>query len=264
MIHHIKYALSKYTDWFSCLATIIGVIAIFPLEKWLAITVILCCCTLAFLIPFVSSFSKNEFEIKTIGNSDVSVQFGDLFEEECFMVTTNRHFDVDPDEGFITGTSLLGLFVDKFYHNNIGELKQTIRNNSNITVDSNNNIKSTSYGKTILFQKDGKMIYLMAFTDRKKSDQPKDFYVKAMSGFLKEISEANHGKTIAIYLIGDNNNLSNTGFSSSEVAFESLISMINSFGIQNLQTTLKLKIVILPNKRSELIEVISRYSKSIF
>ncbi len=264
MIHHIKYALSKYTDWFSGLATFIGVIAIFPLEKWLAIMVICCCCTLAFLIPFISSFTKKNFQIKTIGNSDVTVQFGDIFVEECFMVTTNRHFDVDPNEGFIAESSLLGAFVNKFYHNNIGELKQTIRNNSNIILDSNNNIMPTSYGKTILFQKDGKLIYLMAFTDRKKAKQPKDFYVKAMSGFLKEISEANHGKTIAIYLVGDNNNLSNTGFSSCEVAFESLISMINSFGIQNLQTTLKLKIVILPNKRSELIEVISRYSKSIF
>lgn len=263
MIHHIKYALSKYTDWFSILATFGGVIAILSLEKWLAITIIVCCYTLAFLIPFVSSFLKKEFHIKTIGNSDVTVQFGDIFDEKCFMVTTNRHFDVDPNEGFIADSSLLGAFVNKFYPNNIGELKQTIRNNNGITLDGNNNINTVPYGKTILFQKNGKIIYLMAFTDRKKSKQPKDFYVKAVNGFLKEISEANHGKTIAICLLGDNNNLSNTGFASSEIAFKSLISMIDNFGIQNLQATLKLKIVILPDKRAELIEVISRYSKSI-
>lgn len=261
MINHIKYAISRYTDWFSVLATFIGVIAIFPLEKWLAIIVICCCCILAFLIPFISSFTKKKFQIKTIGNSDVTVQFGDIFEEECFMVTTNRYFDIDPNEEFITDSSLLGVFVNKFYHNNIGELEQIIKNN--VKLDNNNNIKPTSYGKTILFRKDEKIIYLMAFTDRKKSNQPKDFYIKAMNGFLKEISEANHGRTIAIPLIGDNNNLSNTGFSNSEDAFKSLISMINNFGIQNPQMELKLKIVILPDKKSELIKVISLYSKSI-
>ena len=100
----------------------------------------------------------------------------------------------------------------------------------------------------------------MAFTDRKKSAQPKDFYLKAVKGLLKELSEANHGKTIAIPLLGENNNLSNTGFSNCEVAFESLVSMINSFGIANPQAELRLKIVILPNKKTELIKVISNYA----
>ena len=258
MKNHIRYALSRYSNWFSWLATIIGLIAIFPLNRLWAILIVVTCVTLAFIIPFVISIIKRDFSIKTVGNSKVTVHFGDIFEEECFVITTNRYFDVDSSEEHISEASLLGLFVDKFYHNNIAELKNVIR--EKITIDAEGHIKPVPYGKTVFFQKDEKIIYLMAFTDRKKSAQPKDFYLKAVKGLLKELSEANHGKTIAIPLLGENNNLSNTGFSNCEVAFESLVSMINSFGIANPQAELRLKIVILPNKKTELIKVISNYA----
>ena len=61
-------------------------------------------------------------------------------------------------------------------------------------------------------------------------------------------------------LIGDNNNLSNTGFGSSEIAIISLISAINRFEVRNQQSELKLKIVALPSKRTELINLTSSYS----
>lgn len=257
-MNHLRYALSEYTKWFSGLAIIIGVIAVFPLCKVLALIVIGGCVLGALIFPLLVSFIKKDFTLKVIGNSKVTVHFGDLFEDECFLVTSNRFFDVDAEEGYISKTSLLGLFVERFYDNNIDKLKQFIKDN--LELDDDLKIKKSPYGKTIGFRDAGKYIYIMAFTDRKKTDQPKDFYYKAVKGFLNEITNANHGMTIAIPLIGDDNTLSNSGFSDSMMTFEGLISVINSWGIENPRVGLKLKIVILPKKRSELIAAISKHT----
>jgi len=217
------------------------------------------CVLLSFLIPFLSSLGKKSYNIKTIGNSKVSVEFGDLFDEDCFVVTTTRNFDVDPTGEFISETSLLGAFVHKFYRENVADLENEIR--QKLQLDHNSSIKPMNFGDSVSITNDNKLVYLMAFTDREKKKQPKDFYLKSIRKLLDTVSQANHGKTIAFPLFGDNNNLSNTGFSSSEIAFESLISMINEFGIENPTYTLKIKIVILPSKRSDVIKTIAYYSK---
>ena len=105
------------------------------------------------------------------------------------------------------------------------------------------------------------IVYFLAFTDRVKSQQPEDFYIKTTQKFFRTICDENHGKRICLPLIGDNNNISDSGFTSSEVCFQSLIAMINNFEIVNQRSELKLKIVALPEKRSELIYVVSQYSK---
>ena len=119
------------------------------------------------------------------------------------------------------------------------------------------------YGKTINVSIHNKLVYFMAFTDREKSKQPNDFYLKSMRAFLKELSKANHGKIISIPLIGNNNNLSDTGFHSSEMTFESLITMINEFEIENPKSELKLKIVVLPENRADIIKTIALHTRRI-
>lgn len=259
MKNHCYFAISRYPYWFSALATIVGVVCIFELCLCIKIILFCSCVILSFIIPYISSLCKKTYSIKTIGNSKVSVEFGDIFDEDCFVVTTTRNFDVDPTGEFISEISLLGAFVHKFYREKVADLEDTIR--QTLQLEHNSSIKPMNFGDSISLTKDNKMVYLLAFTDREKKKQPKDFYIKSIRKFLDTISQANHGKTIAFPLIGDNNNLSNTGFSSSEVAFESLVNMINEFGIENPTYTLKIKIVILPNKRSEVIKTIAYYSK---
>lgn len=261
MKNHCLFAISKYPYWFSLFGTILGVISIVstcPIINWCAVIL---CFILPFVIPFIITWIKKDFKIKTIGMSDVTVSFGDIFEEECFTVTTTRYFDVDPLSGYISETSLIGKFVERFYHNNTQELEEKLK--KVLPLDENNNIKCANYGKTICFTKDAKTVYFMAFTDREKKKQPKDFYIRAVRDFLNEISQANHGKTIAIPLLGENNNLSNTGFATPEMAFESLITMLNEFGIENPQYTLRIKIVVLPENKSELLKSIAFYSKML-
>ena len=126
------------------------------------------------------------------------MRFGSLFEQECFVVTTNRNFDVTPDAHYISSTSLLAKFVDAFYPNDITSLKNEIA--SQLGTNNDGSIKRQQYGKTIQINKESKIIYLMAFTDRNKNNQPDDFYIKAIRGFLKEISNSNHGMTVSIPL----------------------------------------------------------------
>ena len=160
MKKHIKYALSRYSLWFSRLAMIIGVIAIIQIQQTVAIITVIVCILLAFVIPFLESFIKKEFEMKVVGNSRVTLSFGDLFNEDCFVITTNRNFDVNPTGEYIAEESLLGKFVKKFYNNRISELEKKIR--EQLSTDDANRIKRENFGKAVKIIANDKIIYLLA------------------------------------------------------------------------------------------------------
>ena len=259
MMHYIEFAKSKYSYWFTLLSAIISLIAIFPLNKCIALLIIILSLPFSFLIPLFYAKFKRRFKLKTIGKSDLTFRFGDLFDEDCFVVTTTRHFDVDPhDENYTAVDSLVGHFVQRFFADNVEELKLQIEEQLR---NKFNRDKPFDYGDSIKIIVEGKIVYFLAFTDRVKSQQPEDFYIKTTQKFFRTICDENHGKRICLPLIGDNNNISDSGFTSSEVCFQSLIAMINNFEIVNQRSELKLKIVALPEKRSELIYVVSQYSK---
>ncbi|MCR5111612.1 MAG: DUF6430 domain-containing protein [Ruminococcus sp.] len=262
-MNHFKYARHRYSYWLGWLSVLIGIVAIIPFPEQCPITVPIAivsfCFILAFIIPFVGSFVKTEYSIATIGKSNISLRFGSIFEQECFAVTTNRNFDVIPDETYISSTSLLAKFVNAFYPNDISSLINEIA--SKLETNNDGTIKRQQYGKTIQINKDSKIVYLMAFTDRDKNNQPDDFYIKAIRGFLKEISNSNHGRTVSIPLFGSNNSLSNSGFENNAVALESIVTMIKLFEIENQRSELKIQIVVLPEARSEIIDTIARLSK---
>jgi hypothetical protein len=239
----------------------ISLIAIFPLNKCLAVWVIMFCIVFSFLIPLGCAKFKRKFKLKTIGKSDLMFEFADLFDEDCFVVTTTRYFDVNPYNGadsYTASDSLVAKFVDRFFPNDIEHLESLIK--EQLQNKFNNNIP-VDYGESIKIYHEHKIIYFLAFTDRLKSQQPEDFYIKTMQKFLKTICDENHGKRVCFPLIGDNNNISDSGFINSEISFKSLIAMINNFEIVNNRSRLKLKIVALPEKRTDLINVVSLYSK---
>lgn len=260
MINHIKYALNKYFCLLGKIATVIGILKILP-NNGVALenSIVIFCFVLAFVIPFLDSYKRRTFKLKTVGKSNVLFAFGDLFNEECFVITTNRHFDVDPTGEYISDGSVLGKFVNEYFRNNANKLEDLIK--TELYKDKGGNSAPFEYGKSVKIQLEGKVIYFLAFTDRNKADQPEDFYIQAIQTFFETIINENHGKTIAVPLLGDNNNLSNSGFSNSEMSFTSLIAMINNFEIVNQRSELKLKIVALPEKRSELINVVLSYSR---
>ncbi len=260
---HFKYACYRYSFWLSWLSVIIGIVAIipFPEQDSIAVPIIIVaiCFFSAFIIPYFGSFFKKEYSIATIGKSTISLHFGSIFEQDCFVVTTNRNFDVSPDDIYISRESLLAKFIDTFYPNDESSLISEIA--SKIGTNNDGTIKYQQYGKTIQINKESRIIYLLAFTDRKKSNQPKDFYFKAVYGLLKELLNANHGKTISIPLLGANNNLSNSGFDNASIALESIITMIKQFEIENQCSELKIQIVVLPEMRSEIIDTIAKLKK---
>lgn len=259
MTNHIKYAISRYSFWLSIFATVIGTIAIVELDERIKISMLFGCFGLAFVIPLIGSYCKKKFLIKTIGKSKVQLEFGDLFDKECIVITTNRYYDINPTGEFVSDTSLLGQFVRRFCANNVIEVEEELK--SHLRRDVENNILPGEYGESIKKEIAGKIVYFLIFTDRRKTDQPKDFYVKAVQGLFNGIENENHGKTICIPLLGNNDNLSESGFVNSEMSFVSLIAMINNFEIINQRSELKLKIVALPKERTELISVVSSYRK---
>lgn len=262
-MNHIKYACYRYPFWIGWLSVIIGIVAIIPFpEQWsisVPIVIVAICFLSAFIIPLLGSFLKKEYSIATIGKSTISLRFDSLFEQDCFVVTTNRNFDVTPDDHYISRTSLLAKFVDAYYPNSLSSLITEI--SSQLETNNDGTIKRQQYGKTIHFNKDSKIIYLMAFTDRQKSDQPDDFYIKAIRGFLKEVSDSNHGRTICVPLFGSNNTLSNSGFANYSVALESIVTMIKLFEIENQRSELKIQIVVLPETRNDIIDTIAKLIK---
>ena len=262
-MNHIKYACRRYSFWISWLSVIIGIVAIIPFpEQWpiiVPIVIVAMCFLSAFIIPFLGSFIKKEYSIATIGKASISLRFGSILDQECFVITTNRNFDVTPDDHYISRMSLLATFVDTYYPNNLSSLINEIT--SQLGTNTDGTIKRQQYGKTIQINKESKIIYLMAFTDRQKSDQPDDFYIKAIRGFLKEVSNSNHGRTICVPLFGSNNSLSDSGFENDSVAFESIVTMIKLFEIENQRSELKIQIVVLPEKRADIIDTIAKLAK---
>ncbi len=259
MISYIKYARSQYFTWLGYIAAIIGLVAAVPFDEkynYIALLIVIACFALAFIIPFIIAMVRRNFKLITVGKSDISFEFGNLFEEKCFVITTNRYYDVSPTGEWIAPNSLLGIYVNKYF------LNDTERLESLISAELGSSVAPHEYGKTIKIQHDDKKVYLLVFTDRKKTKQPKDFYEKSLQGLFETIVNENHGETIAVPLIGDNNSLSDSGFDSSAIAFKCLMAMISSFDTRHQRSGIKLKIVALPKKRAELIKVVHSYSKS--
>ncbi len=251
---------NRYSYWFALFSTIIEFIEKAPIGNKIRIILAILSIILSFIFPLVSSMLKKSFNISTtLGNTNLRLQFGTLFDEEYIVITTTRYYDINPKGGFASENSVAGIFVNKFCKHNARKLEQELQ--SHLGRDNDNNLLPAEYGDYIKKEIEGKTIYFLVFTDRLKTDQPADFYTETLGNFLNKIINENHGKAIAMPLIGDNNNLSDSGFTSSEMTFKSLIAMINHFEISHQRSQLKLTIVALPEKRSELIGVISEYSK---
>lgn len=253
MINHIQYAWKRCQIWLGRIAVLYGLFEYLITDNCLRLGLSLLALSLSFIIPFIYSF-KNEFPVKVEGKSKVSLKFGNLFDEDCIVVTTTIYFDIQPTGEIISDESLLGHFVKKYCEDNGASLEKKLQ--GKLKKDKNCNFKPVEYGHFLKEEVGNKMVYFLAFTDRDPKDQPKDFYVKTLLNFFDTIVKENHGKTICLPLIGDNNNLSDSGFGNSRIAYKSMISMINCFGIINQKSQLNLKIVALPSKRGELIDLL--------
>jgi hypothetical protein len=260
MRNHVKYAISRYPYWISIFSLILGIIAILPIEKCLAMVLVAICFSAPFLFPFVQSYVKTTFELKTSGKTDISFAFGDLFQEDCFVVTTNNYYDIIPDGNNISPDSLLGIYINN-YCSNLDKQALEAELKSHLQLNSSNEIIPANYGDYYTKTINGKIVYFLVFTDRQKEKQPKDFYIRTLTSFFNRIVNENHGKRIALPLIGNNNNLSDTGFTNSEISFISLMTMINCFEITNQRSTLKLKIISPEKERANLVNAIAQYMK---
>jgi hypothetical protein len=265
MIRYFKYASSQYLKWLGVFSTIASILCLLPipLKNSHKIAVVVGCFSVAFAITFIGALSRKKFKVKTISKSKISFTFGDLFKQKCFVLTTNRHFDVNPTGDWISPHSLIGLFVNRYFNDNIADLESLVQSQlSKIAPgkkDSTGNLY-WDYGTTIKINYQNKIIYFVAFTDRNPSNQKDDFYIKAIQKFLKTMVNENHVETISIPIFGANNNISNSGFDGIDTAFNALLSEINNFGIYNQRSELRLQIVTLESNRKELINLLRFYA----
>ncbi|OON90378.1 MAG: hypothetical protein ATN34_01880 [Epulopiscium sp. Nele67-Bin002] len=260
MLRHFKYARSRYIHWLgifsSISSTICGIIGVFN------IIIVILPFVLAFIIPLLQSIYKKLFILQTTGNTDLYFKFTDLLEEDYIVITTTIYYDINPSDEYISEDSIVGKFVRKFFESNDEEIEILQQELQDTLQKNENNMPiAATYGEYIKKEVKGKIVYFLAFTDRKKTDQPKTFYIDTISTFLNGIINENHGKSIVMPLIGNNNNLSNTGFNTSEMTFKSLLTMINYFEIIEQTAQLKLTIVALPEERTNLIDTLAIYSK---
>ena len=257
MMKHIKYAVSRYPYWLTGFATVVGIAALLQFDFWVSLVIVVICFSFPFIIPFIASYARKSFILKTLGKTKVELLFGDLFEEKCIVITTNNHYDIIPTGEFISAESVIGSFVNNYCSQNATDLENDLK--SNLQRDNLNQIIPAEYGHFVKKTIAGKIVYFLVFIDRTKTNQPDDFYIKTLLTFFKSLVNENHGKTIAMPLIGNNNNLSNSGFSNSEVSLLNLMTMINCFEITNQHSELKLKIVAKPEERANLIRAISLF-----
>lgn len=251
-MNHLKYAKNRYFYYLGLFSIIISIVSIgTTINKYYADIIMIVFFFLAFLIPLVDSYYNNDFSIPITGKSKLSLSFSDLFSEEYIVITTNRYYDINPTGKYISSDSVLGKFCIEYkknYNGNVDNLEDELKCHAKTLPDD--------YGN---FQKrwiNNHWIYFLVFTDRNPRNQPKDFYIRTMMNFFSQLVEENHGKTVCMPLIGANNNLSDTGFDDTRVAFQNFVAMVNCFGIVNQRSELKLKIIALPEERKNLIDLL--------
>lgn len=258
MKNHVKYACSQYLSLLTIFASALTVLTCLSFSGITFQVLAIVCLFMPFLGPFLFSFCNKKFRIRTIGKSKVELIFGDLFVEECIVVTTNNCYDLNHNSDYIADTSVTGQFSLK-YRDDAKKCEEEFK--SKLKTDKDNQLIPAEYGECLKKTINDKIVYFLVFTDRDKTKQPSDFYTQTLEGFFKKIASENHGKTICLPLIGGNNNLSDTGFSDAEMTFHSMMVMIQKFEIENQCSQLKLKIVAQPEERKNLVAAISTYKK---
>lgn len=182
-------------DMCACVKVILGIIAI-------AVTIIIC------ISIWIKANKLDEIQI-CIGESNVEVRFGDLFQEECKKVIAfNELFDTAVDNKIISETSLNGQYI-KNITTDIGALDRHISEDEHLKSHIIKKDVKRKKGKNIKYELGTIHVendyFLLAFShvdqDNKSYLYIKD-YVDCLLNFWNEVDIFYANQSVSIPLLG--------------------------------------------------------------
>ncbi|HAU31929.1 MAG: hypothetical protein XD78_1010 [Desulfotomaculum sp. 46_296] len=146
-----------------------------------------------------------------INTSEVEVKFGDIFSEQADLkaIAFNEYFDTLVDDKVIAKSTLNGIFINKFFKDNVEELDGIISADAHLreVVIAENATRSagkkTKYKLgTICVVNDYLLTALTHFDADNRAYLEINDYINCLLNFWNEVDRVYAGKTVALPVLG--------------------------------------------------------------
>ncbi len=145
-----------------------------------------------------------------IDGSTISIKCGDLFSEDGLKaISFNEYFDTVVDDKIISNKSLNGIFIKRFFKNNVNELDDFIVANSDASDIVDDKCERIQGGKNIKFKLSTIIVYddflLTAFTkfdqhNRATLTMPE--YIEFLINFWDRVNRVYAQKNVSVPIFG--------------------------------------------------------------
>lgn len=146
-----------------------------------------------------------------VNNSEIEVKFGDIFAERADfkVIAFNEYFDTLVDDKVIARRTLNGIFINKFFENNVEELDIAISSDPHLQDSIITKNETRVVGKknkyklgTICVKGDYFLTALTHFDEDNRAYLGMDDFISCMLNFWNEVDRVYAGKTIALPILG--------------------------------------------------------------
>lgn len=145
-----------------------------------------------------------------IDGSNVNIKSGDLFAEQGYKVIPfNEYFDTLVDDKIISNNSLNGIYIKKFFNENINSLDKFILNNSDESDILNSNTSRRLGGKNVKFKLSTIFVYedfiLTAFSkfdEYNKATLTMPEYIEFLINFWDRVNRVYAQKNVSVPIFG--------------------------------------------------------------
>lgn len=145
-----------------------------------------------------------------IDGSNVNIKAGDLFLEKGLKtIPFNEYFDTVVNDKIISKESLNGIFINRYFKDNVSELDNFIVQNSDISDVIDNNYTRSQGGKNVKFKLSTMMIYddfiITAFTkfdEHNKAILTMPDYIEFLINFWDRVNRVYAQKNVSVPIFG--------------------------------------------------------------
>lgn len=207
---------NKFWVYFSVISGVLSFILLFNFfpdeyKDWLKYFGLLICVILiiVYLIIWYNANNLKDINID-IDGSEVSIKSGDLFKEKGLKVIPfNEYFDTIVDDKIISNSSLNGIYIKKYFPNNVNQLDKFIVDNSDDLDIINNQANRRLGGKSIKFKLSTIFVYedfiLTAFTkfdEHNKATLTMPEYIEFLINFWDRVNRVYAQRTVSVPVFG--------------------------------------------------------------
>lgn len=209
-----KYVLQDFYKILSFISVVTSLLFIFidiPKEqKHVAFLLTSAGMGMVYIFIFLRANYRNHIELQ-INNTIIEIKSGDIFQEENALkvIAFNEYFDTIVDDIVIARTSLNGIYINKFYRDNIKSLDSIIDSDLHLKKRKIKENKKRDLGKTTSYKLGTICVvdqYLLTalthFDSNNKANLDFREYITFLFEFWEEIDRVYAGKTVVIPLLG--------------------------------------------------------------